>query len=192
MQPVVCVQATHAPELMSHTWLVLVAQSAFVAQLRHWWLVASHTGVSPAHSLFVVQPAMQVPVAWSQVEGDGQSLAWHARHELVSASQMGVEPPQLAPVIQPTHVAVAVAQYGVGAKHADWLVAEHCPHAPLDWHAPPLALPLQSVSVAHAWHEPALHTGRSGLVQLPLVVQPAVAGPDTSQSIRVLSKSPCT
>jgi hypothetical protein len=80
----------------------------------------------------------------------------------------------------------------VGAKHADWLVAEHCPQAPLGWQAPPLALPLQSLSVAQAWHEPTLHTGRSGLAQLPFVVQPAVVGPDTSQSIRALSNRPCT
>jgi hypothetical protein len=110
VQPVFWVQATHAPEPMSHTWLVLVAQSAFVAQLRHWWLVGSHTGVSPAHSLLAVQPATHAPVAWSQKEGETQSAAWHARHELVNASQMGVVPLQLAPEVHPTQVPFAVAQ----------------------------------------------------------------------------------
>lgn len=101
----------------------------------------------------------------------------HARHVFVVASQMGVFPEHSELLVQATHVPVVVLHTGVGATHAVALVAEHWPHAPEGWHAPPAELPVQSVSVAQPVQALFLHTGCSGLVQLALLVQPAVVPP---------------
>ena len=47
----------------------------------------------------------------------------------------GVVPPHCAFDTHGTHVPVAVKQAGVAPEQALAFVAEHCPHAPDDWHA---------------------------------------------------------
>jgi hypothetical protein len=49
--------------------------------------------------------------------------------------QTGVVPPHCAFDTQGTHVAVGVSHAGVAPEQALALVAEHCAHAPDDWHA---------------------------------------------------------
>lgn len=217
MQSALSTQPTQAPELMSHTLLVLAEQSTLVTQPRHMRLVGSQTGVSPEQSALVAHPGMQVPLVVLQTSGDGhwavdahwthspavtpvveqvgvgekQSVAWHARHVFENASQMGVAPEQFAFVAHAAQRPVAVAQNGVGATHATWFVDEHCPQAPDGWHALPLALPEQSESAVQAWQVLPMHAGRFGFVQSAPVVH-ALLAPETSQSSLELSKRPCT
>ena len=72
---------------------------------------------------------------------------------------MGVVPPHCTFDRQGTHVAAGVKQTGVAPLHALAFVAEHCPHAPLDWHAG--VAPPHSPSPAQARQAcvPVLQTG---------------------------------
>ena len=101
---------------------------AFVAE--HWphapddW----HAGVAPPHSPSPPQP----------------------RHVCVATLQIGVVPPHWAFDRQGTQVPAAAWQTGVAPLHALAFVAEHCPHAPDDWHAG--AAPPHSLSPAQPRH----------------------------------------
>jgi hypothetical protein len=56
-------------------------------------------------------------------------------HTFVVVLQTGVAPEQLPLERHCTHVAVEVSQMGVVPPHRPRFVAEHAPHAPLDWQA---------------------------------------------------------
>jgi hypothetical protein len=76
------------------------------------------------------------PDGWQAGDDVGHWLslaqAWQA---CVVVLQMGVVPPQFAFDVQGTQVALAVSQAGVAPLHLVAFVAEHCPQAPLPWHA---------------------------------------------------------
>ena len=73
--------------------------------------------------------------------------------------QIGTVPPHCAFDTQGTHVPDVVKQTGVAPEQALAFVAEHWPHAPLDWHAgvapPHSPSPAQARQVCVA----VLHTG---------------------------------
>ena len=71
----------------------------------------------------------------------------------------GAVPLHCALETQGTHVPLDVKQTGVAPPQALALLAEHCPHAPLAWHAG--VAPPHSPSPPHARHrcEPPSHTG---------------------------------
>ena len=107
------VQGTHVLVAVKQTGVAPVQALAFVAE--HWPHAPddSQAGVAPPHSPSLAQ----------------------ARQACVAVLQTGVVAPHWAFDVQGTHVPVVVKQAGVAPVHLVVFVAEHCPHAPLDWQA---------------------------------------------------------
>ena len=187
-------------------------------QARQEWVVVLQIGVEPPHCAFDVQgthvlvAVKQTGVApvqalafvaehWPHAPDDSQagvapphspSLA-QARQACVAVLQTGVVAPHWAFDVQGTHVPVVVKQAGVAPVHLVVFVAEHCPHAPLDWQAgvvpphspsppqprqvwlPPSQMgvaPLQSALATHRTQVPAA-TLQTGVAPVHWVALPA-------------------
>jgi hypothetical protein len=128
---------THVPEVVKQTGVAPLQAVAFVAEHCPHAPDPWHAGVAPPHSPSPAQP----------------------RQVCVVVLQIGVVAPHCAFDTHGTQVAVAVKQTGVAPEHALAFVAEHCPHAPDDWHAG--VEPPHSPSLAHARQVcvPVLQTG---------------------------------
>jgi hypothetical protein len=110
------------------------------------------TGVAPPHFVvFVGEHTPQVPFGWHAGVDDGHSASfWHPRQTWVVVLHTGVAPLQVSLEMQATQVPAVVSQEGVVPEHFAVFVAEHAPHAPLDWHAGAEAP--QSASPVHGRH----------------------------------------
>jgi len=158
----------------------------------HVWFAVSHT---PWLQSELCMQATQRPVATSQAlfEPEAQStFVAQPRHVWFVPSQMGVLPLQLAFEPHATHCPAAdplvshtgllpVQSAGLHARHACEVVSQMG------------VSPVHCALVMHPTHAPVAvsQIGVVALVQLVFDEQ-IVEGPDTSQSMRVLSNSPCT
>jgi hypothetical protein len=182
----------------------LGSQSALSRQPRHVFVVASHTGRTPAQSApeahstqaLVVgsqtlpaaahAPGLPAPQAthWppapqTGVEAPQSASATHGRQVWVAPSHVGVAPLQSALARHDTHVPAPVSQSGVAPVHAVRFVAEQTPQAPPGWQAG--FAPRDSASPTqprHSWVVPS-HTGEEAahslLARHPWHVPVAVA-----------------
>jgi len=100
-------------------------------------------------ALFVAEHSPHAPVGWhAGVVPPHSPSAAQARHALIERSHTGVAPPHCALDVHGTQTPRASSQAGVAPVHRDVFVAEHWPHAPVDWQAG--VAPPQSPSALHA------------------------------------------
>lgn len=111
----------------------MTGQSAFVAQPVQVPVATLHALFEPVHALWLLAEHWpQEPFGWQAGVAPPQlASVVQPTHVLVAGAQTGVVPLQFAFVRHPTHTAAATSQTGFAPVHAVRFEAEHWPQAPV-------------------------------------------------------------